>query len=174
MTEPIQLAVPTHGYAVIGNYWTPSPAFIDELGTFLQGKKVLEIFAGNGYLAGILNARAINIKATSLRAGHDAHQQGFYYFVEELEATAAVELYGETNDIFLVSWPTVTTAVLQAVMAWGSQKDIVYIGEITDYSKGHLGGCATDAFFEHILCCHTFLSYKGNQIESAKVIRLRA
>ena len=32
----------------------------------------------------------------------------------------------------------------------GPEKEIPYLGEVTDYSRGHLGGCATDEFFERM------------------------
>lgn len=65
-----------------------------------------------------------------------------------------------------------TLEVLKAAKAWGPDKDIVFIGEVTDYAKNHLGGCATDEFFEAIQVSRKFESYRGNLLEAAMVCRL--
>lgn len=166
-----RLQLPAGYRRELGVYWKPSAAFVDELVQFLGGARVLEVFAGNGYLAALLAARGINIKATTRFAGHDGHDSGVYFDVEGMDAITAVRTYGRQRDVLLMSWPTVTPAALSAVEQWGADKDIVYIGEVTDYSKLQLGGCATDAFFEQVRVTRRFESYKGNFIESALVGR---
>jgi hypothetical protein len=166
-----RLQLPVAYARLPGTYWNPNPQFIDELVQFLDGKRVLEIFSGNGYLAALLAARGIAIRSTTQFSGHDNHEQGVYYDVEELDAVSAVNTYGHAHDVLLVCWPTVTPAVLHAVSCWGSDRDIVFIGEVTDYSKNHLGGCATDAFYEHMSFTKRFETYRGNYIEQALVGR---
>lgn len=173
MSATKQLPLPATLDRVPGCYWRPNPAFVDELTTFLQEKVVLEIFAGNGYLAGQLAARGITITATSLRSGHDSHEAGFYYPVANLHAVDAVVL-SDVHDVLLMSWPTVTDAALQALLLWGAGRDIVFIGEMTDYAKNQLGGCATDEFFEAITVTHRFAKYEGNIYEHAIVCRLKS
>jgi hypothetical protein len=154
-----------------GTYWTPNTQFVDELAEFLGGKRVLEIFAGNGYLAGLLAARGVTIRATTRFSGHDAHERGVYYDVEEMDALSAVHNYGPDHDVLLVCWPTVTPAVLYAAEHWGPDRDLIFVGEVTDYSKGFLGGCATDEFYERMRFSKKFESYRGNMLESALVGR---
>jgi hypothetical protein len=168
-----QLPLPESAKGVPGLYWEPKLKFIEELATFLKKRKVLEIFAGNGYLAGLLHARGVRVTATTRFASHDAHERGLYHPVEELDAVTAVSVYGDKHDVLLISWPTVSPVVLHAVREWGPDKDIVFIGEVTDYSKGHLGGCATDAFFERVAFSRKFDSYQCNMLETALVGRLK-
>lgn len=168
------LALPAHCERFTGVFWKPTFSFVDELAMYLKGRNVLEIFAGNGYLAGLLAAAGVDVLSTTVFSGHDCHEYGFYHAVEELSAVDAVIEYGDSRDILLVSWPTVTNAVLQAAMLWGPSRPIVFIGEMTDYSKGHYGGCATDDFFEHFEVVHRFTTYRGNALEHALVGRMSA
>lgn len=172
MTATKQLPLPPTLDRVLGCFWRPNPAFVDELAAFLQDKVVLEIFAGNGYLAAQLAARGVTITATSLRSGHDGHEAGFYHPVFNLHAVDAVAL-SDVHQVLLMSWPTVTDAALQAALLWGPDRDILFIGETTDYAKNQLGGCATDEFFEAITVTHRFAKYEGNIYEHAIVCRLK-
>lgn len=136
-----------------GCYFKPSEALIRELTSMIGSRKVLEVFAGNGLLAACLKARGVDITATTLYSSIDGHDAGVYTPAIELDACSAVAKYGPESDILLICWPTVTNAVLHAVELWsdlGRGQDVIYIGEVTDYAKGHLGGCATDDFFEHM------------------------
>lgn len=167
------LSLPAQLQRTLGVYWNPSAAFCDELARYLTGRRVLEIFAGNGLLAACLAARGVNVVATTRFSGHDAHERGLYYQVQECSAVSAVLEHGANADVLLVCWPTVTPAVLQAALRWGPERDIVFIGEVTDYTQGHLGGCATDEFFEAIDERHRFATYAPRNImERAMVCRL--
>lgn len=145
--------------------------FINDLAVFLKGQRVLEIFAGNGLLAAKLNNLGISIKATTILAGMDRHSDGLYYPVENLNAISAVTQFGKDYDILLMCWPTVTEDAIRAVDAWGQEKKIVFIGEVTDYSINHFGGCATDDFFKQTTPLYKFESYKGNFIEQALILK---
>jgi len=158
---------------VTGIWWRPNPVFVQQLAAFLQGKRVLEIFAGNGYLAGLLQAQGVDITATTIFASHDCHELGLYFPVEELDAVSAVQRYGADHDVLLLCWPTTVPAAFRAAQAWGSEKDIVYVGEVTDYSKFQLASCATDAFFEHMEFGQSFDAYEGNRQEVAAIGRFR-
>jgi len=74
------LPLPASCQGVYGVYWRPTPEFIDELSDALCGMRVLEIFAGNGYLAGLMAARGIDIVATSVPSSIDAHERGDRFF----------------------------------------------------------------------------------------------
>lgn len=156
-----------------GVFWKPSEAFVRELADWLKGRRVLEVFAGNGFLASVLAKQGIEIKATSLLSGMDAHRLGLYHSVEHMNALEAVNRYRDSADVLLICWPTVTQAVIQAAMAWGESREICYVGEVTDYSKRQLGGCATDEFFSGTHVTHEFKFYRGNALEHAQVRRLK-
>lgn len=150
-----------------GVYWRPNGPFVDELTTYLAGKPVLEIFAGNGYLAGLLAQRGIDIRATTRLSSHDAHDFGMFFDVEEMEAEMAVQAYGQTSDVLLISWPTTTQAVLRAARLWGPEKPVVYIGELGDIRNGVYAGCASDEFFDALRHGRRFKTYQGRQMEVA-------
>lgn len=167
-----RLATPARCFRVLGAYWMPNPQFVDELAQFLKGKRVLEVFAGNGFLASLLAAQGVSIRATTRFSGHDAHEHGLYHDVEDVDAVTAVRQYAHAHDVLLMCWPTVTPAALLAVAEWGVDRDLVYIGEVTDYQNGHLAGCATDEFFACMAFTQRFKSYRGNMLEAALVGRL--
>lgn len=160
------------GYDAV-SFWKYNPEFMNDMVDCLKGKRVLEIFGGNGYLASLLSEQGVEITSTSLRSGHDGHQIKMFYDVEEIEAVEAVLKYKDSHDILLMSWPTVTPRALQALQAWGKEKPLFYIGEVTDYSRHHLGGCATDEFFEAIRVEQELTSYIGNIMEHAQIVRLK-
>lgn len=154
---------------VFGNF---TDAFIDELATFLLKRRVLEIFAGNGALAALLARKGVAVTATSKFTSHDGHENGLNHPVIEMGAAEAVRHYESAHDVLLMSWPTVTNQVTIATQLWGPDRPIVYIGEITDYEKGHLGGCADDEFFETIVSFVPFETYRGNILEAAGVMKI--
>lgn len=161
---------------VAGLFWQVGDAFLDELAAYLRGKTVLETFAGNGYLAGLLSDRGIKVIATSLFTGWDGHGQGLYHPVEDLDAVEAVERHHAQCDIHLMCWPTTTKRAYQASLLWERLKGAptIFIGEVTDLAKGELGGCATDEFHENFVEERVFASYiPRNLMERARVGRLK-
>lgn len=173
--DPPLLPLPASPDNVVGRYWRANGEFIDELCAALKGRRVLEVFAGNGYLAGLLAARGIDVVATSLLTSMDAHEQGIYHPVREMDAVAAVKALHGDRDVLLMCWPTVTEKAVEAALWWQELRGgpIAYIGEFTDYAKNHLGGCATDTFFELFQPEVRFASYRGNAMERACLGRLR-
>lgn len=155
-----------------GVFWRENPDFIEEIADFLEGKSVLEIFAGNGYLASLLQARNIQVTPTSLKVGYDFDT--YYTEVTELKATRAVEQLGAQYDVLLVTWPTVTIDAYNALLNWSKayDKPIVYIGETTNLEIDQLGGCATDELWNNAKFIKTFSSYRGNMIEQAGILKL--
>lgn len=151
---------------VQGLFWRPNEEFIQDLASNLQGKKVLEIFAGNGFLAAHLAKRGIDIISTSLLSSMDAHEKGIYHPIIEKDAVAAVKDHGSDRDVLLMCWPTTTPQAFKAAHLWGN-RPIYYIGEFTDYEKGQLGGCATDEFHACFQIDKELPSYQGNDMEKA-------
>lgn len=162
------LPLPDACHNIPGVWWRPTPKFIEELAGALQGRRVLEVFAGNGLLAGLMAARGVDIVATSQFASMDGHVFGIFYPVIELDAISAVHQLGADRDLLLMCWPTVTLAAFKAAQLWSQvcDRDILFIGEFTDYSKNHLGGTATDEFFDAFVTTCTLASY-GSGIERA-------
>lgn len=154
-------------------YFRDSDQFADELSIYLKGKRVLEVFAGNGYLAKRLSDRGVNVRATSIFSGHDGHFYGMHFPVEELTAMEAISEYGDDSDVLLMSWPVADERAYHALKLWGVSKPIVYIGEVTNPDlPGLMGlsGCASDRFFDSITWEREFSSYSGNMLEKAGVI----
>ena len=155
-------------------YFKGCDAFYRELSDFLKGKKVLEIFAGNGLLAHKLDQRGVKIRSTSLFSGHDGHSHGMHFPVDEIDARKAVQVWGAESDILLVSWPVADQSILPAMDLWGSEKPIVYIGEAPNSKLPGLSGlpgCACDEFFERITWEREFKTYTAtNMLEKAGVI----
>lgn len=154
-----------------GQYIRLSDAFIDELAKELAGKRVLEVFAGNGLLGGYLLERGVDIVSTTIFSGHDGNESGLYSVVHEMEASQAVEKFADERDVLLMAWPTVTTKAFECAQLWSSLKGedapICFIGERTDYAKNHFGGCADDQFHELFVETKALSSYKGNIMEVA-------
>lgn len=181
MTEPLRqfrppiprLDLPPRPDWVPGCYWRPSGPFIDELSAWLAGQRVLELFAGNGYLAAWLKEKGISITPTTRFTGHDGHESGVYCDIVEVEACEAVASLGAEHDVLLICWPTVTPAVLRAALLWGPERPIVFIGEMTDLQVSFYGGCAADEFFERMQVTHWFKTYSERWGEKACVMRLR-
>lgn len=153
-----------------GNF---TPPFLDALARTLSGKRILEVFAGNGYLASELSKRGVDIVATTLFAGHDGHERGMHFDVVEMEASKAVLELGPTRDVLLMSWPTSTPSATFAAMRWGLDRPIVFIGEISNPAKGMYGGCADDLFFELTKLTRSIDGFEPrNMLERAMVLEL--
>lgn len=153
-----------------GVFWRENPEFIKELTEYLRGKRVLEVFAGNGYLSSLLQSNNIDVTPTSLKTGYDFDV--YYTEVTELMASHAVEQLGEAHDVLLITWPTVTIDAYRALQKWAGDKPIVYIGETTDLSINKLGGCATDELWNNVEFTKHFSTYKGNLLEQAGILKL--
>jgi hypothetical protein len=157
----------------LGQFGNFDDRFCDELKTWIDGRRVLETFAGNGLLAAALAGRGIDIVSTSLFSGHDCHDLGMHHAVVEMDAVSAVERYGAERDILLMCWPTTVEATTMAALNWG-QRPIVFIGEVTDHSLGMrgLGGCATDLFFNVTDETEVFSTYRSRNILERAAVRL--
>lgn len=163
------------------SFWRRSDEFVNELSHYLQGKRVLEIFAGNGLLANLLSKKGIDIVSTSLFSDYDRSSFKKYHPVIEMHAMAAIRQYGPKSDVLLMVWPEANTVALNAALEFNllgddtaQQREIVFIGEKTDYAKDILGGCATDEFFEVFSTIKHSFKYEGNRAEVAQALVMRA
>lgn len=155
-----------------GNF---TPDFLDRLALDLAGKRVLEIYGGNGYFSSELAKRGVNIRSTSLFSGHDGHTEKMWGPVEEMDAVKAVMTYGDDYDILLVSWPTTTEEMFRAALVWGNDKDIFFIGERRrNNTWGAYPGCASDNFFDIITVKRSLDYYTPrNMLDDACVMRVK-
>lgn len=132
-----------------------SKTLIDDLSGFLSNKRVLEVYAGRGHLSSLLAERGVEIKSTSLRQGHDfSADLGHVFNVEDLDVISAVVKYHDWLDVLLVCWPTTDLGLFKSLKWLTKDTPIVFIGEVTDYSRKpfpFLGGCATDEFFDAVV-----------------------
>ena len=157
------------------SFWKEDPLFLRELSVYLQGKNVLEVFAGNGYLAKRLLEAGVNVRPTSIFKSYDMSEYEMHSQVEEMTAKEAILKYGEEADVLLMSWPEAGHDALKAAIQFfntknGDMKKLVYIGERTCYQKQHLGGCASDLFFTTFHTPEKSFSYQGRGIEVAEVL----
>lgn len=122
---------------------------IAELKIRFESRKILEVGAGTGYLAKLLQDLGINIKPTDT---NDWAKNGNSYYrnwnqsfteVEEIDALEAIDKYGDEYDTVLISWPPYLKPLAYDVLTKCLEKGLklIYIGEDE-------GGCtADDAFF---------------------------
>lgn len=133
---------------------TLSQALIDSLTKFFEGKRVLECYAGRGYLSALLQQKGVDIKPTSLQMGHDQTAElGHVTEVEILSVMEAVDKYRDWMDVLLVAWPISDESLYQVLPSLPAGCPIVFIGEVTDYTCQpfpFLGGCASDRFFDAV------------------------
>lgn len=101
------------------------------LAEIVNGRSILEIMAGAGWLARALADEGIQITATddgSWNERHSKMQQ--IYPVAPLDAASAVRELGTQHDILLVSWPPYgDEAICKALAYWEPEKLLIYIGE---------------------------------------------
>lgn len=126
-------------WAIVDLYWTAM------LATRLEGKKVLEIMAGAGWLAKALSLHGVQITSTDSGDWDSRHSKmRRVYKVQKMEGIDAVREY-RNHDVLLISWPPYgDTEICRICEEW--VKPIIYIGE------GH-GGCnAPDEFWDNFNC----------------------
>ncbi len=152
-----------------GTFFIPTTGFFDELSEILKGKKALEVFSGNGLLASELSSRGIAIKATSILSGMDGHSKHMYSDVEDIDAVKAVRKYKCDHDILIFCWATTTVEAFYALITWGFDKPVIFIGERPIIDKPFfLPGCATDEFHDAFRVDYEIKSYtRKNLLDNA-------
>lgn len=157
---------------VLGQFGSFDDDFCAEVARITEGKRVLEIFAGNGLLANKLANLGCSITSTSILSGMDAHDVNLFFDVENIDCITAVQKYKDSHDFLLISWPTVTRAAVDSLSIWGEEKPIIYIGEshMVDPETKGLVGCATDDFHESLTDIHLISPFKTNRAKERAFI----
>lgn len=158
-------------------YGYMSKPLIDSLANLFEGKRVVEAYAGRGVLSSLLTEKGVNVRATSLRMGHDGSESlGHLMDVEDCSVIQAVTKYADEMDYLLVCWPISDETLWRALAYLPEHVRIVFIGEVTDYTSipRFLGGCASDQFFESVVECEELtvqLCYPTPRQDKIKVYR---
>lgn len=158
-------------------YGYMSKPLIDSLAKLFEGKRVVEAYAGRGVLSSLLTEKGVNIRATSLRMGHDGSESlGHLMEVEDCSVIQAVSKYAVEMDYLLVCWPISDETLWRALAYLPEHVRIVFIGEVTDYNSTprFLGGCASDQFFDSVVECEDLtaqLCYPTPRQDKIKVYR---
>lgn len=114
--------------------------FVQTLARHLQGKRVLEVFSGTGWLAWALGQKGVNVLATDDYSWHFPIPPKVP--VQKMDAVQAVKRYRRWANVLLMCWPPMGLAAERALEQWPPGRAVVYIGEPR-------GGCtASEGFFD--------------------------
>lgn len=123
---------------------------MDELANYLQGKRVLEVMAGNGSLSKCLQDRGINIKATDNEVWATKENSIYSEWknawtnIENIDVLDAVRKYGRNIDTIVISWPPYKSKLplqmMRLLQEINPKVEVIYIGESAE-------GCTADDEF---------------------------
>ena len=137
----------SQAYQRAGMYALVSWAWVTPLAEWIGDRKVLEVLSGRGWLAYALREKGIDLIATDNFSWGQSHRDKALTEVIEMDALDAVEKYGESTDILILSWPPygeeIAYRAMKKLYDINPNAVIVFIGEGS-------GGCtADDNFFDH-------------------------
>ena len=142
-----------YGWAV------PTPEALSAIRRFVDYRKVLEVGAGTGLWASLLDAYGVSVTPTDdyswVGPGEDEAGRGLpsgfsvdagkFYPVERLEAEAAV-LTHQDHEALMICWPPPQKSMaFEATRAFGGDQ-LIFIGELSDTSG--------DVAFRNLLGLH--------------------
>ena len=128
-------------YATTIAWAIPSREAIDVITNFVGQETVLEIGAGLGYWAKLLQDKGVSIIPTDNKEIHWKHsKQSSYTKVIHAKHTDSIKKYKEATVLFLC-WPPYDEPMAEESLRLFKGTRLIYIGE-------NYGGCnATDDFF---------------------------
>ena len=127
------------------NYgWSvPSEDAIDKIVKFAYDKRILEVGAGYGLWAKLLQEKNLEVKATDLIKGRKTYSMDGNSFtdIEDIEAFEAVTTYSE-YEVLMLSWPPYDNPMAFKCLEEFKGDKLIYIGE-------NRSGCtANEDFFD--------------------------
>lgn len=126
--------------------WALPPTLdqLDEIYNLFKGMKILEVGAGNGLWSSILSARGLDVIATD--DSSETKDECIYGNVEILDATRALEKYGDDVDVLFLCW--CRGFITEKDLANFKGKYIMTIGEGRDGCTSN--GCIDDLQKNHL------------------------
>ena len=128
-------------YAIVTRDW------VRELVEWLDGRKVLEVMSGRGWIAKTIREEGGDIIATdNMSSYQNWRDKGLSELcdIENLSAVDAIKKYGKDVDFVLMAWPPYNkpqaTDVAKEIQKVNPDIKIIYIGESQ-------GGCTADEEF---------------------------
>lgn len=112
-----------------------SAPFAKRLAKFINGRKTLEVMAGNGYISKGLQDNHQSVIATDSKDWTTENETGKHPVIEieQLSAQDAVTKYGDQVEVIIMSWAPdglpIDWALLQQIRALKRPIDFVTIGE---------------------------------------------
>lgn len=133
-------------YTNIGMYGFVSWRWVNPFVEWLNGRKVLEVMAGRGWLSHALRLKGVEVIATdNFSWGNTRGWKEPLTEVIECDAVESVKLFGDKIDVLVMSWPYMDNTAFQVIKELhrvNPKALVVYIGEN--------GGCtADDEFHDH-------------------------
>ena len=127
-------------YAIVTRDW------VRELVKWLDGRKVLEVMSGRGWIAKTVQEEGGHIIATDNKSSYQGWRSKGSELcdIENLSAVDAIEKYGKDVDFVLMAWPPYNepqaSHVVREIQKVNPDIKIIYIGESQ-------GGCTADEEF---------------------------
>ena len=119
----------------------PTPKIIYDICKFVETDDILEIGAGTGLWAKLLNLRGINIIATDIgESGEYYNYNKTFYPIDIINGVDAIKKYKDYN-VLLICWPPMNSIAYDCLNKFTGNK-LIYIGE------PKFGCTADDDFFE--------------------------
>lgn len=112
-----------------------SAPFTNEIANFLNGKKALEVMAGNGYISKGLRENGANVICTDNLAWKKENETGKHLVtdVESLDAIDAFKKYKDEIDYIIMCWSPdgidIDWRLLSAIREYGKDIPLITIGE---------------------------------------------
>jgi hypothetical protein len=141
MLWDLRSQVNAHGmWALVDKVWTK------QLSDWIVNRKVLEVMAGAGWLAKALNEHGVDIVATDDYSWDVDHKHMRRVFdVHQANGIEAIDTWSET-EVLIISWPPHDydddSAIIEICNKWGSDRPIIYIGEIDGCNAGDTFFCS--------------------------------
>jgi hypothetical protein len=129
-------------YQEAGMYAFVSWNWVEPFAEWIGNRRVLDVMAGRGWLTYALRQKGINVVATDDFSW--GHPSSALTDVLVMDALQAVESFGASTDLLIISWPpmdNVAAKIIKRLYEINPDCLVLYIGE-----SG--GGCTADQAFE--------------------------